>query len=70
MTPFVDAPKPRHNRLRWMVRAAIITTVAGIAMWFVNRRRAATRPWSEADQTPTTQDAGLTTERRYATAGR
>ena len=70
MTPFVEAPKPQHHRMRWMVRAAIIATVAGIAMWFVNRRRVTSRPWSEGGETPTTQDAGLTTERRFATAGR
>ena len=69
MTPFIDAPKPQHHRMRWMVRGAILVTIAGIAMWFVNRRRMTPRP-SEADETPTAPRAGVTTERRFASAGR
>jgi hypothetical protein len=67
-TPWVDAPTPRH-RARWMLRAAILATVAGIAMWVVNRRRHAPQPW-EATQEPAPAPATKTHERRLATAGR
>jgi hypothetical protein len=64
-TPFVEAPKP--HRGRWMFRAAIVATIAGVAMWLVNRRRTA-EPWYGADETQTSQETGAT-ERRFATAG-
>ena len=66
-TPFLDAPKPRH-RGQWMFRAAMIATIAGLAMWFANRRRASL-PWYRADETPTAEETGLTTQPSYATAG-
>jgi len=67
-TPFLDAPRPQRHPGRWMFRAAIVATIAGIAMWMVNRRRTS-RPWYGADDTPTAEETGRTTERRYATAG-
>jgi hypothetical protein len=67
-TPFLDAPKPQHHRGRWMLRAAIIATIAGVAMWIANRRRASL-PWYRADETPADDETASTTQRRYATAG-
>jgi hypothetical protein len=64
-TPFVDAPKPQRGR--WMFRAVVVATIAGIAMWLVNRRRTSL-PWYGADETPTAEETGPT-ERRFATAG-
>ena len=67
-TPFLDAPKPQHHRGRWLFQAALVATIAGIAMWVVNRRRNS-RPGYDAGEAVTAQQAGRTTERRYATAG-
>jgi hypothetical protein len=64
-TPFVEAPKPQRGR--WMFRAALVATIAGIALWLVNRRRTS-QPWHDVDETPTAQETGRT-ERRFATAG-
>ena len=65
-TPFVDAPKPQRGH--WMFRAALVATIAGIAMWIINRRRTS-QPWYGADEAPTGEETGRTTERRFATAG-
>jgi hypothetical protein len=65
-TPFLDAPKPQH-RGRWMFRAALVATIAGIAMWIANRRRAA--HLHQVDEAPATEETGRTSERRFATAG-
>ena len=49
LTPWVESPKQRHLA-RWIFRAAILATVAGLAMWFVSRRRHAMRPWYATDE--------------------
>jgi ABC-type transporter Mla subunit MlaD len=67
-TPFLEAPKPQRNNARWMFRAAIVATIAGLAMWIVNRRRG-THPWYEVDETAAPEKTATTTERRFATAG-
>jgi len=67
-TPFLDAPKPQHHRGRFMFRAALIATIAGIAMWMVNRRRTS-QTWYGADENSATEATRPTTERRFATAG-
>lgn len=69
-TPFAEAPKPQPRRGRWMFRAALVATIAGIAMWIANRRRGATHPWLDADDTATAYEPDQIAERRYATAGR
>ena len=67
-TPFLDAPKPQHHRGRFVFRAALIATIAGLALWFANRRRSS-HPWYRADETPTAEETGRAAERRFATAG-
>jgi hypothetical protein len=69
MTPFLDAPMPRRNRARWMFRAALVVTIAGVAMWIVNRRRGGSHPWYQVDENAAPEATGTTTERRFATAG-
>jgi len=69
LTPWVEAPKPQHHRARWMLRAAIVATVAGLAMWFANRRRNSMHAPMAADATRT-DEATPAAERRFASAGR
>ena len=68
LTPWVELPKQR-NLARWLFRAAILATVAGLAMWFVSRRRHAMRPRYATDEARQDEGTG-TAERRLATAGR
>ena len=66
-TPFLDAPTPQR-RGRWMFRAALVATIAGIALWMINRRRTS-EPWLDVDDAPTAKDTAVTSERRLASAG-
>ncbi len=68
LTPWVEVPR-QHHLARWIFRAAILATVAGLAVWFVNRRRHAMRPWYATEEAGKDEGTG-TAERRLATAGR
>lgn len=66
LTPFLDAPAPRRHRARWLVGAALVATIVGIAMWM--RRRCAAEPRYDVGE-PTSEQTDLSAGRRYATAG-
>lgn len=68
LTPFLDAPTPRHRRGRWLFGVAVVATIAGIAMWMMKRRRSS-QPWYDAGEAAAPEQTDLTTTRRYATAG-
>ena len=65
-TPFVEAPKPQRFGSSALLRIAMLAAIAGMVVWFVNRRRR-TEPSYQTDDGPRERATGIT-ERRFATA--
>lgn len=67
LTPFIEAPRPRH-RSRWLLRAALVAALVGVGWWLANRRK---RDFDAVDtaRSGTSDPTGLRGE-RPATATR
>ena len=71
LTPFLDAPAPSRHGKRWLVRAAIVTSLVGLAWWLTTRRRRSVDTMYDAGIAPATApEAADNPQRRYASAGR
>lgn len=69
-TPWIEAPKPKRHGPPMLVRIAMIAAIAGIAMWFVNRRRHEQQYGVDEGTMSSDAAAPQLSERRFATAGR
>ena len=65
--PFLDVPTPQRHRGGWMLRAALVVTIAGVVLWVVKRGRPT--PTRHDVQDAPTREAAVAAERRLASAG-
>ncbi len=71
MTPFIDARPPARHGKRWLVRAAVVASLVGVAWWLTTRRRRTEDTSFDSGIAPAAApEAADSSERRFASAGR